>query len=209
MSVVQNPIIGRAKGKYSSTIFGKWKSKNIIRTKPISFNTSYVTPLVNQRKKFTACLALARQLTASLRMTFKKVAVDITQFNYFMSKNINLFDTVTDFVNISAAQSLVFSGGSLAHVAGAAAVAVPNTGASLSWDHTVDANSHALTEKVGAAVLNFSERKAYIMLDIALYTDDSATVDFPVVPDASALIFVFCHTDDFTNFQYVDTLYFV
>lgn len=85
----QNPIVGRSTGKLANTIFSKWKQNNVVRSKPLEVANPRTEAQQIQRSKFAFLLVIAQSLGMSLRAGFREVATKMTEFNKFMSTNLN------------------------------------------------------------------------------------------------------------------------
>ena len=88
MSVIQNPIIGQARGKFANAVFSTWKGKNVMRSKALSVANPQTDAQMQQRSKFDIALGYARIFGSLLRIGFKEVAVGKTAYNAFMSENL-------------------------------------------------------------------------------------------------------------------------
>lgn len=85
----QNPIVGRSTGKLANTIFSKWKQNNVVRSKPLEVANPRTEAQQIQRSKFAFLLVIAQSLGMSLRAGFREVGTKMTEFNKFMSTNLN------------------------------------------------------------------------------------------------------------------------
>lgn len=85
----QNPIVGRSSGKLANTIFSKWKQNNVVRSKPLEVANPRTEAQQMQRSKFAFLLVIAQSLGMALRAGFREVATKMTEFNKFMSTNLN------------------------------------------------------------------------------------------------------------------------
>jgi hypothetical protein len=112
MAVIQNPIIGRAKQKLANAVFSTWKGKNTLRSKPLSVSNPKSEGQTTQRTEFANTVLVARQLLAALKIGFKKVAVGMSEYNYFISRNIKSFNTGAGDV-ITSPEDIILSKGNL------------------------------------------------------------------------------------------------
>lgn len=93
MSVVQNPLIGRARQKLGGTVFTTWKGINVIKGKPLSVANPRTDAQTMRRSALTQIVALGRILAAVLNYGFKEQAVRKSPFNAFTGYNLrNAFD---------------------------------------------------------------------------------------------------------------------
>ena len=89
MAIVQNPITGRTKKKFGSAVFSKQFGKNTMRTKPIEVSNPKTLAQRQQRLKFSMMIVLSRMFLGFIRMGFKQVAIEMSEFNAFMKTNIS------------------------------------------------------------------------------------------------------------------------
>lgn len=115
MAEVQNPIIGRSKNKFANAIFSTWKGKNILRSKPLTVANPQTEAQMAQRAKFSFLVHLAKTMQAVVKAGMREMAVRMTEFNAFVSANIN--NGAVALVNgswVVVPEYLVLSKGSLA-----------------------------------------------------------------------------------------------
>jgi len=67
MTVVQNPLIGRASGKLNNVIFQTSYEKNIIRSRPAAYRDAGSETQLAQRNRFLECLRYTRKLLPAAR----------------------------------------------------------------------------------------------------------------------------------------------
>jgi len=94
MAVVQNPIIGRARGSVATTTFTTWKGLNVIKAKPISVANPKSEGQVQQRGRLRFISRLSRRVGALIRRNYAILAVGKTSFNAFAQDNFSRFDSV-------------------------------------------------------------------------------------------------------------------
>jgi len=94
MAVVQNPIIGRARGSVATTTFTTWKGLNVIKAKPISVANPQSAGQVQQRGRLRFISRLSRRVGALIRRNYAILAVGKTSFNAFSQDNFGRFDSV-------------------------------------------------------------------------------------------------------------------
>lgn len=117
MAVVQNTLIGRAKGRVGNAVFTTWKSLNILKQKPESVANPRSAGQVVARARFTMLLQFGKLLRPILQNGFREYAGVMSWLNKFMSANaLNdflLFDPITttwtpDFQNLVVAEGSIF-----------------------------------------------------------------------------------------------------
>lgn len=93
MSVVQNPLIGRARQKLGGTVFSTWKGINVIKGKPLTVANPRTDAQLQQRSALSQMVALGRSIYAAIFRGFNEQAVRKSQFNAFTGYNLrNAFD---------------------------------------------------------------------------------------------------------------------
>lgn len=88
LTIVQNPIIGRASGKLANAIFSKNYQKNIIRSKPIEVIDANSDAQKAQRHDFTVIQDAVSQCLTLVRMGFRGYTQKMSAFAMAMKKNL-------------------------------------------------------------------------------------------------------------------------
>lgn len=106
MAIVQNPLINRASGSVGTTIFSKYKDKNVIRAKNVFPMPPPSAAQIAQRKKFSDA-SLVYQLLANFMKTHPiRLPKHLTYLPYFMKNNLKCFSGDSDVVNLTLLQNL-------------------------------------------------------------------------------------------------------
>lgn len=87
MAVIQNPLIGRSKGKMGNAIFTKMYEKNVLRSKPIEVHNPRTAKQMKQRGLFKATTSLASQLLCVIRDGYSEVK-NMSGYNAFTKDNL-------------------------------------------------------------------------------------------------------------------------
>ena len=74
MAITQNPLIGRASGKYSTSIFTKNFNKNIVKSKELARKDKKSDTQLTQRSKFTAAQQFAILFQPLIAKGFKPIS---------------------------------------------------------------------------------------------------------------------------------------
>lgn len=82
MAVVQNPIIGRAKGSLANTVFSTWKGQNVIKSKAISPTNPNTAAQQLQRNLFSRAVLFTRMIAQALLYFYSSLNLKMTEFNY-------------------------------------------------------------------------------------------------------------------------------
>ena len=88
MAVVQNPVTGRTRKAYGPAVFSTQFGKNTMRTKPLDVKNPNTINQKQQRARFSLMVGLSRTLMSLIRITFKEVAKEMSQYNSFMQSNL-------------------------------------------------------------------------------------------------------------------------
>lgn len=87
MGILKKKILGTPNGSVGDITFSGWKGKTVIKGKA---ENAYSDPTVTQQKNNTAfglLVNLARQVRSLYLVGFKALAVGMSEYNVFMSKN--------------------------------------------------------------------------------------------------------------------------
>lgn len=88
MAVVQNPIIGRARGKFGNAVFTTQFGKNVLKTKPLTVADAQSDSQVERRNAITQIVAIFRAISTATKQGFKSLAVGMSAYNAFSSYNL-------------------------------------------------------------------------------------------------------------------------
>lgn len=88
MAVVQNPLIGRTKQKFSNAIFTTWKGINVIRSKPLTVANPNSPAQQAARSKFALTSIIGKKALSAIKKGFAKQAIGKSEVNVFVSRNI-------------------------------------------------------------------------------------------------------------------------
>jgi len=86
--ITQNPFIGRSKQSAGGMTATTWKGKNVLKTKPVTVANPKSEGQINQRAKMTTLVGFYQLLSSVLIRGFKEMAVGMSEFNAFTSKNL-------------------------------------------------------------------------------------------------------------------------
>lgn len=88
LTIVQNPLIGRAKKSLANTTFTTWKGLNVLKSKPISVEDPQTDGQITQRLRMTGIVAFYRMISSAVQLGFKERAIGKSEYNAFVSANI-------------------------------------------------------------------------------------------------------------------------
>jgi hypothetical protein len=116
MAVVQNTLIGRARGRVGNVVFSTHKGQNILKQKPEIVANPRTASQQLARARFTALLQIGLLLRPLLPIGFRQFGGQVSWLNKFMSINSASGLMVLDTVNLVYTpdwNNLVISDGSL------------------------------------------------------------------------------------------------
>lgn len=87
MAVVQNTLIGRARGRVGNVVFSTHKGQNILKQKPEIVANPRTASQQLARARFTALLAIGLLLRPILPIGFRQFGGRVSWLNKFMSMN--------------------------------------------------------------------------------------------------------------------------
>lgn len=92
MAVIQNPIIGRAKNKFSNAIFSTWVGKNVLRSKPLSVANPRTDRQITNRERIAFLARVAKATRVVILNTLRVLRSGTTQYNVLSSLNYPKFE---------------------------------------------------------------------------------------------------------------------
>jgi hypothetical protein len=103
MGLIKQSPFGSIKGAFGNLIGATWKGRGYIKVRPASIANPQTEDQQNQRRRFAACVAMAKSLKSNLiRPVWNKKSGDISGYNFFLQKNVNYFaedGTIADYDN--------------------------------------------------------------------------------------------------------------
>jgi len=162
MAVVQNPVIGQARNSAGGMIFQNWRGKKVMRARPITVSNPNTPAQQTQRNLMKTISLLGRQIISFIRLSFAEVAIGVTEYNVFVSRNINFVDPVTGGWLPGSTQDLWFSDGSLS--------------SPINFSTTPVDATHFGFSKTADAVVGKDKNTDVIVVIVADLTDNTITV---------------------------------
>jgi hypothetical protein len=179
MAIVQNPITGRTKKKFGTAVFSKQFGKNTMRTKPMDVRNPKTHLQKQQRNKFSILVELARLLMGFIRVTFKQVAVGMSQYNAFVQTNISTAISGA-FPNFIIDYSLlIVSKGTLKGVFNGAINSDPGQQLFITWDDNSDNGTGLPTDNAVILVINETKKAIFTDLTSATRADGNIVLTVP------------------------------
>lgn len=201
MSVVQNPIIGRSRGKYSSSVFAKWKGLNTLRSKPLSVKQPNSLAQLTQRSIFAAAVSYARMVLTMIRYSLKYSAINLTEFNVMIKNLTSLINPLTFVIDTGKEDEIVFASGPEPGFEDTAVVYASGANVTFTWDDTFMEESRAVTDKVVAFIFNKTQNKMIAIDTNALYSAGSIAVAHGGATGDVMFIYAAVCTDSYSRFS--------
>ena len=156
MAVVQNTLIGSARGKVGGTVFTKQFGKNVLKSKPLSVANPNSDKQKDQRVSLTKTVALYRSISAVVNQTFKSQAVGMSAFNAFTSKaKLNSFTYTGNGLPVLKPESLLISKGTISPTdATGKEITIPAKSVTVTFATTLSDASQKATDKAVIALYN-------------------------------------------------------
>jgi hypothetical protein len=102
MAIVQNPLIGRAKGKFANAIFSTVYDQNIIRSKPLSIRDRKSVLQLKQRSAFALAVNWIIHFLSIIRAGFASVSVQRSAYasaiSYYLTNCIEVLSNPPAFI---------------------------------------------------------------------------------------------------------------
>jgi hypothetical protein len=115
MSLVSNPLIGRAKQSMGGATFTTWKGLQVLKNKATSVANPRSEGQINQRARLSILVAMYSFISSVIKQGFKEMAVGMSEFNGFTSANLkNTAVTASGGVAAVSYPDLLISKGSMA-----------------------------------------------------------------------------------------------
>lgn len=163
MSVVQNPLIGRARQKLGGTVFSTWKGINVIKGKPLTVANPRTDNQLMRRSALTQMVAIGRSIYGAVFLGFKEQAVRKSQFNAFTGYNLkNAFDYSGAPDATLLPDDLLVSQGTITPATPTAITATAATGiVNVEWPTSASLPGQGANDRVYCVLYNSTQDKWY------------------------------------------------
>jgi hypothetical protein len=84
MAIVQNPIIGRASGKFGTAVFSTLFGQNILRSAPVEVRVSIEPQSIQARLSFAVAIAFIKRMYSFISNVFPISACQMTPSSFVM-----------------------------------------------------------------------------------------------------------------------------
>lgn len=179
--VVSNPLIGKSKQSMGNATFSTWKGINVLKEKPQSVANPNSDTQQMRRSAFTQMVLAFRNMPAVIRAGFKKLAVKKSEFNAFMSYNLqNAFDYLTPPDALLAGTDVLISKGTISStpLSTMAADRSSNT-IVVTYPTTTLQPGQSVTDIALVAAYNEDQNDFYGEVTSAARADGTATITLP------------------------------
>jgi hypothetical protein len=177
--IVQNPLIGRASGKFTNAIFYKNYSNNVVRSKPVQVMDAKSATQLNQRSWFKDIQAVVGQNLYFFKVSFAFAGNDMSAYAYAIKKLFTAGSEIDNLVTRGVAPSFVVSSGdavapvigTVVHVSATSVTAVLTCPVDEDGDH-VDGDWYYLVIQRGSGI----EKTMYNGKTAIVHTSNTQTV---------------------------------
>lgn len=160
MAVTQNPLTGRSRGKVANFVMSKWRSLNVVKSKPLTVANPRSPGQMRSRVELGALSGLAKFGGAALKAGFSHATIGKTERNRFVQLNYDEVSSIGGATPTIAYSALKYSEGSLAKlvngtpVTTANSVTVPFTAQTVQSGNSNNAVCYVLISAVGDNGIN-------------------------------------------------------
>lgn len=201
MSVVQNPITGRSRGKYSSSVFAKWKGLNTLRSKPLSVKQPNSAAQVTQRSIFAAAVFYARMVLTMIRYSLKYSAINLTEFNVMIKGLTSIINPLTFVIDTGKEDEIIFASGPEPGFEDTGVTYVSGANVTITWDDTFMEELREVTDKIVAFIFNKTQNKLIAVDTDVLFSAGTAAVAHGGVASDVCYIYAAVCTDSYSRFS--------
>lgn len=201
----QNPLIGRASQKFSNSIFSTWKGINVVRSKPLEVSNPQSPAQTTQRNKFAGIVSLARQALNTVKLGLKSLAVQKSEYNAFISENIEYQLTDGTGITPGTLSFQVFAKGTLSQVSN---LIPTETGLNLvtTWSNANRPFSTPLDKVCICAIFQNSTTNALdVFREISRETLASAETDTSAIPQIAGYNISYVYIFPYNNINVGDS----
>lgn len=170
MSVVQNPLIGRAKQKLGGSVFTTWKGINVLKGKPLTVANPRTDNQLMRRSALEQIVAIGRTIAAAINLGFKEQAFQKSAFNAFVGYNLrNGFDySAPPAATITPLNMLVSQGTITATPIPSGSGSAGGDTVGVNFSNTVDGPGQSASDLARMVVYNETQDKWYAPTETAL-----------------------------------------
>jgi hypothetical protein len=200
MALIQNPIIGRAKKSAGGMVFATVHGKNVMRSKPFSYNTPDTDEHRKRTGKFKAGNELASKVKSYARGFFESQPVGRSAYAAMSSQIQKSFRYVNNVLTFNPFE-IEMGKGSLPIIRGNNVNRVDNTHVQVEWDPNLTDPDETNDDKVSIVITNSDGTKAaridtnvirsvdHVQVAIPEYfADDAIYISTPIFTSPSGML---------------------
>lgn len=178
MAIIQNPLIGRGKGKMGNAIFTKMYDKNVLRSKPIEVYNPRTAKQMKQRGLFKATTSLASQLLCVIRDGYSEVK-NMSGYNAFTKDNLGKSVIREDEDIVINWEDLVIAKGTAVSLRSVEKEAAGENGLKIEWPFEEGLCDGSGDDTVNVVVINRETGNVELINDSAIREDKEVTITLP------------------------------
>lgn len=177
MSIVQNPITGRTSGKFATAVFSKNFKKNTMRSMPIEVSNPKTDAQTSQRTAYKEILDCVSAINSAVALGMKGVQSKMSSFSYSMSKSLKNAISGNPGSRVVDLSKVVISQGQLnALKYFTRSYNVVSGVVTMNWNKGTASNNNFMDSRICFAAFEPSNGYAFVNTNIALLSDEEATV---------------------------------
>lgn len=158
MARTQNTLIGRASGSVGGVTFSTWKGINVIKQKPETVANPQTNGQVQQRSGMAQMVAIFRAIATIVNIGFKKLAINMSAYNAFISANlVSAFDYTVAGIATFVPANLFTAKGTMESTVMTSVVADVSVGfVTFTWPTSATGLGQSVDDEANIAVLNIT-----------------------------------------------------
>ena len=201
MAIVQNPVTGRSRKKFGTAVFSKHYEQNTMRTKPLQVKNPRTEGQVMQRSKFAQTVDLIRQVLPVINEAYSGMLKNMSPFNKIVSLNAkNAFNEGTSEIDYTKVQFCDNEGSSVRNVE---MTCEDDQVITFTWDPNTAVQAE-LDAPISIILVNCSKNKAINFANVALRSENAASITAPVEWVGDVVAAYFSNTDYSTSVPKAD-----
>ena len=181
MAVVQNPIIGRARGQAGGMVFTTQFGRNVLKSKALSVANPKTDKQLGRRAAMTQTVALYRSIAPVVQAGFRSKAIGMSAYNAFSSFNIKQaysFEASGKEIQIPA-KSKVSVGTIKKESKTASTQAAAAKDVVVTFPTTFAGAGQSASDKVAVVVVNETKGETAFSFGKAIRSEGTSTVTMP------------------------------
>lgn len=200
MGKINNGILGGVSGKVGSVVGANWKGIAYIRSLAQHVSNPNTDAQQMWRFRMGTLSTLGAKLLSFLQLGFHNLAVDMTEANVFIKRNIKAVFSGTWPTQTLDYTKLSLAAGSL-DMAVNPSVSVSGNALSFAWTDNSGVGTAKGTDKLCVVVYNTLKGQSLVMIDVAVRSAATYSLSCPTVwsGDSVEVYIMFRNEDERTN----------